>query len=69
MASSDLNLVDSLEESFQACIHSLTKEESSAGVDKDEIKLEVEQNNNEIYRSGSSNGSIFPPKAFPALLL
>lgn len=54
MASSDLNLVDSLEESFQvssivnytfksilmyyclfqACIHSLTKEESSAGVDK-----------------------------------
>lgn len=37
------NLVDELEEAFQSCIHALTKEESSTGVDKDEIKLEVDQ--------------------------
>lgn len=37
------NLVDELEEAFQSCIHALTKEESATGVDKDEIKLEVDQ--------------------------
>lgn len=37
------NLVDELEEAFQSCIHALTKEESATGIDKDEIKLEVDQ--------------------------
>ncbi|XP_055547544.1 mediator of RNA polymerase II transcription subunit 28 [Wyeomyia smithii] len=37
------NIVDELEEAFQSCIHALTKEESATGVDKDEIKLEVDQ--------------------------
>ncbi|XP_037032982.1 mediator of RNA polymerase II transcription subunit 28 isoform X3 [Bradysia coprophila] len=37
------NLVDEFEESFQACIHALTKQESATGIDKDEINLEVDQ--------------------------
>uniref|UniRef100_A0AAG5CSW7 Mediator of RNA polymerase II transcription subunit 28 n=1 Tax=Anopheles atroparvus TaxID=41427 RepID=A0AAG5CSW7_ANOAO len=37
------NLVDELEEAFQSCIHALTKEESATGIDKDEIKVEVDQ--------------------------
>uniref|UniRef100_A0A182MB43 Mediator of RNA polymerase II transcription subunit 28 n=1 Tax=Anopheles culicifacies TaxID=139723 RepID=A0A182MB43_9DIPT len=37
------NLVDELEEAFQSCIHALTKEESTTGIDKDEIKVEVDQ--------------------------
>ncbi|KAJ6645443.1 Mediator of RNA polymerase II transcription subunit 28 [Pseudolycoriella hygida] len=37
------NLVDEFEEAFQACIHSLTKQESATGIDKDEINLEVDQ--------------------------
>jgi len=37
------NLVDEFEESFQACVHALTKQEASTGIDKDEIGLEVDQ--------------------------
>ena len=36
------SLMDKFESQFMDCIHSLTKEESSSGSDKDEIKVEVE---------------------------
>lgn len=36
------NLMDEFEEAFQACLHALTKE-SSIGVTKDEIELEVQE--------------------------
>jgi mediator of RNA polymerase II transcription subunit 28 len=36
------NLIDKFEISFMDCIQSLTKEESPSGVDKDEVKVEVE---------------------------
>lgn len=36
------SLMDKFEFEFMECIHSLTKEDSSNGTDKDEIKVEVE---------------------------
>ncbi|XP_031632556.1 mediator of RNA polymerase II transcription subunit 28 isoform X1 [Contarinia nasturtii] len=36
------NLVDEFEESFQECVHALTKQEASTGVEKDEIGMEVD---------------------------
>ncbi|VEN48522.1 unnamed protein product [Callosobruchus maculatus] len=38
------NLVDEFEEAFQHCLNVLTKEEAVPTSDKDEIKVEVEQN-------------------------
>ncbi|XP_055390054.1 mediator of RNA polymerase II transcription subunit 28 [Condylostylus longicornis] len=42
------NLMDEFEEAFQACLHALTKQESSNGVDKDEIDVEVQQTANKF---------------------
>ncbi|XP_028179423.1 mediator of RNA polymerase II transcription subunit 28-like [Ostrinia furnacalis] len=37
------NLVEEFEESFQACLNVLTKQEASPSVEKEEVKVEVER--------------------------
>lgn len=67
-SSSNGNLVDDFEESFQACIHALTKHDAGgtgAGLtDKDEINLDVDQTTNKFVDLARQMESFFIQKRF-----
>jgi len=69
------SLIDNFETSFMNCIHSFTKQESAIDVDKDEIKLEVEQTTMKFIDLARQMETFFLQKRFllssskPELLL
>lgn len=50
--------------SYQACVHSLTKQEASTGIDKNEIGLEVEQTTSKFIDLARQMESFFIQKRF-----
>lgn len=58
------NLMDEFEESFQACLHALTKKESNTGVTKDEIELEVQETTNKFIDIAHQMEVFFLQKRF-----
>jgi len=69
------SLIDNFESSFTDCIHSFSKQESTIDVDKDEIKLEVEQTTMKFIDLARQMETFFLQKRFtlatsrPELLL
>ncbi|GAB0098598.1 Mediator of RNA polymerase II transcription subunit 28 [Sergentomyia squamirostris] len=58
------NLLDEFEESFQACLHALAKEEPSTEIDKDALKLEVDQTTTKFIHLARQMEAFFLQKRF-----
>uniref|UniRef100_A0A0K8TN80 Mediator of RNA polymerase II transcription subunit 28 n=1 Tax=Tabanus bromius TaxID=304241 RepID=A0A0K8TN80_TABBR len=58
------NVMDEFEEAFQACLHALTKQESTTGVSKEEIELEVEQTAHKFIDLARQMETFFLQKRF-----
>ncbi|XP_055694118.1 mediator of RNA polymerase II transcription subunit 28 isoform X2 [Lutzomyia longipalpis] len=58
------NLLDEFEESFQACLHALAKEEPATEMDKDALKLEVDQTTTKFIHLARQMEAFFLQKRF-----
>ncbi|XP_055705467.1 mediator of RNA polymerase II transcription subunit 28 isoform X2 [Phlebotomus papatasi] len=58
------NLLDEFEESFQACLHALAKEEPSTEIDKEALKLEVDQTTMKFIHLARQMEAFFLQKRF-----
>uniref|UniRef100_A0A6B2EDM1 Mediator of RNA polymerase II transcription subunit 28 n=1 Tax=Phlebotomus kandelakii TaxID=1109342 RepID=A0A6B2EDM1_9DIPT len=58
------NLLDEFEESFQACLHALAKDEPSTEMDKEALKLEVDQTTMKFIHLARQMEAFFLQKRF-----
>ncbi|XP_059607414.1 mediator of RNA polymerase II transcription subunit 28 isoform X2 [Phlebotomus argentipes] len=58
------NLLDEFEESFQACLHALAKDEPTTEIDKEALKLEVDQTTMKFIHLARQMEAFFLQKRF-----